>query len=194
MKKTLFIASLGLITTLGYSQSTPTNNAAPNQKENVLKPATEKETEVASPSDFTTTHLIEIPTANAEQDKLQREQLKKSKAISMQLMQSLSKSNSTIISKDLLNEAIKMINEGSDIEALFTVFRTMMKATPDQAYKSNNAEAGHIMTGAFTQDVDYPALNSLIMKWEMLLKPECFDAAWKTNEANWKKDIKAASK
>jgi len=50
------------------------------------------------------------------------------------------------------------------------------------------------MTGDFTLDVDYPGFNSLIMKWEMLLKPECFDAVWKTNEANWKKDIQATSK
>ena len=112
----------------------------------------------------------------------------------MQLIQSLSKSESTLISKDVLNEAMKMITEGNDIEALFTVFRIVMKATPDQAYKSNNAEAGRQMTGEFTLDVDYPAFNSLIMKWEMLLKPECFDAAWKTNEAKWKKDIQATSK
>jgi hypothetical protein len=190
MKKTLFIASLCLITTLGYSQTSPTDNSAPKKEENVLQPIVQKKTEVASPSD-----------KKAKQNKTKvkatvpkGEQLKKSKAISMQLIQSLSKSESTLISKDVLNEAMKMITEGNDIEALFTVFRIVMKATPDQAYKSNNAEAGRQMTGEFTLDVDYPAFNSLIMKWEMLLKPECFDAAWKTNEAKWKKDIQATSK
>ena len=190
MKKTLFIASLVLTTTLGYSQTSPTDNSAPKKEENVLQPIVQKKTEVASPSD-----------KKAKQNKTKvkatvpkGEQLKKSKAISMQLIQSLSKSESTLISKDVLNEAMKMITEGNDIEALFTVFRIVMKATPDQAYKSNNAEAGRQMTGEFTLDVDYPAFNSLIMKWEMLLKPECFDAAWKTNEAKWKKDIQATSK
>jgi hypothetical protein len=190
MKKTLFIASLCLITTLGYSQTSPTDNSAPKKEENVLQPIVQKKTEVASPSD-----------KKAKQNKTKvkatvpkGEQLKKSKAISMQLIQSLSKSESTLISKDVLNEAMKMITEGNDIEALFTVFRIVMKATPDQAYKSNNAEAGRQMTGEFTLDVDYPGFNSLIMKWEMLLKPECFDAAWKTNEAKWKKDIQATSK
>jgi hypothetical protein len=190
MKKTLFIVSLGLITTLGYSQTTPTENSAPKKEENVLQPIVQKKTEAASPSD-----------KKAKQNKTKvkatvpkAEQLKKSKAISMQLIQSLSKSESTLISKDVLNEAMKMITESNDIEALFTVFRIVMKASPDQAYKSNNAEAGRQMTGEFTLDVDYSALNSLIMKWEMLLKPECFDAAWKTNEAKWKKDIQATSK
>jgi hypothetical protein len=190
MKKTLFIVSLGLITTLGYSQTTPTDNSAPKKEENVLQPIVQKKTEAASPSD-----------KKAKQNKTKvkatvpkAEQLKKSKAISMQLIQSLSKSESTLISKDVLNEAMKMITESNDIEALFTVFRIVMKASPDQAYKSNNAEAGRQMTGEFTLDVDYSALNSLIMKWEMLLKPECFDAAWKTNEAKWKKDIQATSK
>jgi hypothetical protein len=190
MKKTLFIVSLGLITTLGYSQTTPPDNSAPKKEENVLQPIVQKKTEVASPSD-----------KKAKQNKTKvkatvpkAEQLKKSKAISMQLIQSLSKSESRLISKDVLNDATKMITVGNDIEALFTVFRIVMKATPDQAYKSNNADAGRQMTGEFTLDVDYPALNSLIMKWEMLLKPECFDAAWKTNEAKWKKDIQATSK
>jgi hypothetical protein len=190
MKKTLFIVSLGLITTLGYSQTTPTDNSAPKKEENVLQPIVQKKTEVASPSD-----------KKAKQNKTKvkaavpkAEQLKKSKAISMQLIQSLSKSESRLISKDVLNESMKMITEANDIEALFTVFRIVMKATPDQAYKSNNAEAGRLMTGEFTQDVDCAGLNSLIMKWEMLLKPECFDAAWKTNEAKWKKDIQATSK
>jgi hypothetical protein len=190
MKKTLFIVSLGLITTLGYSQTTPTENSAPKKEENVLQPIVQKKTEAASPSD-----------KKAKQNKTKvkatvpkAEQLKKSKALSTQLIQSLSKSENILISKDVLNDATKMITEGNDIEALFTVFRIVMKATPDQAYKSNNAEAGRLMTGEFTLDVDYPAFNSLIMKWEMLLKPECFDAAWKTNEAKWKKDIQATSK
>ena len=193
MKKTLFIASLCLITTLGYSQTTPTDNSAPKKEENVLQPIVQKKTEVASPSD-----------KKAKQNKTKvkatvpkAEQVKKSKAIAMQLIQSLSKSESTLISKDILNDAMKMITaitESSDMEGMFTIFRIVMKATPDQAYKSNNAAAGRQMTGEFTLDVDYPALNSLIMKWEMLLKPECFDAAWKTNEAKWKKDIQATSK
>ncbi|MFM2155962.1 MAG: hypothetical protein RL516_711 [Bacteroidota bacterium] len=190
MKKTLFIASLSLITTLGYSQTTPTDNSAPKQQENVLQPIVQKKTEVASPSDKKakqnkTKVKAAIPKA---------EQLKKSKAISMQLIQSLSKSESILISKNVLNDAMKMITESNDIEGLFSVFRIVMKASPDQAYKSNNAEAGRLMTGDFTLDVDYPGFNSLIMKWEMLLKPECFDAAWKTNEAKWKKDIQATSK
>jgi hypothetical protein len=190
MKKTLFIATLCLVTTFGYSQTTPTDNTAPKKEENLLQPIVQKKTEVASPSDKKakqnkTKVKASVPKA---------EQLKKSKAISMQLIQSLSKSESTLISKSVLNDAMKMITESNEIENLFTVFRIVMKATPDQAYKSNNAEAGRVMTGEFMQDVDYAGLNSIIMKWEMLLKPECFDAAWKTNEAKWKKDIQATSK
>ena len=51
MKKTLFIASLVLTTTLGYSQTSPTDNSAPKKEENVLQPIVQKKTEVASPSD-----------------------------------------------------------------------------------------------------------------------------------------------
>ena len=190
MKKTLFIATLCLVTTFGYSQTTPENGTAPKQNENVMQPIVEKKTEVNTPTD-----------KKAKQNKTKvkaavpkAEQLKKSKAISMQLIQSLSKSDSRLISKDVLTDAMKMITESSEIENLFTVFRIVMKATPDQAYKSNNAEAGRQMTGEFTQDIEYSGFNSLIMTWEMLLKPECFDAAWKTNEAKWKKDIQATIK
>lgn len=190
MKKTLLIASLGLITTLGYTQTTPTDNSAPKPQENALKPIVEKKAEVASPSD-----------KKAKQNKTKvkaavpkAEQLKKSKVLSTQLIQSLSKSDSRLISKDILTDAIKMITESNEIENLFNVFRIVMKATPDQAYKSSNAEEGRIMTGEFNLDVDYAAFNGIIMKWEMLLKPECFDAAWKTNEVKWKKDIQATSK
>jgi hypothetical protein len=190
MKKTLFIASLSLITTLGYAQTTPTDNSAVKPKENALQPNVQKKKEVASPSDKKskqnqTKVKAAVPLA---------EQLKKSKAISMQLLQSLSKSESILISKNVLNDAMKMITESNEIGNLFNAFRIVMKATPDQAYKSSNAQQGRIMTNEFTPDVDYPGFNSLIMKWEMLLKPECFDAAWKTNEAKWKKDIQATSK
>ena len=131
MKKTLFIVSLGLITTLGYSQTTPTDNTAPKKQENVLQPIVQKKTEVAS-----------LSNKKAKQNKTKvkasvpkAEQLKKSKAISMQLIQSLSKSESTLISKSVLNDAMKMITESNEIENLFTVFRIVMKASPDQAYK-----------------------------------------------------------
>jgi gas vesicle protein len=190
MKKTLLIASLGLITTLGYSQTTPTGNSAPKPQENALKPIVEKKTEVASPSDKKAKQNKKKVKASVPM----AEQLKKSKAISMQLIQSLSKSESTLISKNVLNDAMKMITESNEIGNLFNAFRIVMKATPDQAYKSSNAQEGRIMTNEFTPDVDYAAFNGIIMKWEMLLKPECFDAAWKTNEVKWKKDIQATSK
>jgi hypothetical protein len=190
MKKTLFIATLCLVTTFGYSQTTPENGTAPKQNENVLQPIVEKKTEVNAPTDKKAKqNKNKVKAAPPKTD-----QLKKSKGIALQLIQSLLKSDSRLISKDVLTDATKMITESSDKEGLFNVFRIVMKATPDQAYKSYNAEAGRLMTGEFTQDIEYAGFNSLIMKWEMLLNPECFDAAWSTNEAKWKKDIQVTSK
>ena len=190
MKNTLFIGSLCLITTLGYTQTTPTNNSAPKPQENVLQPIVEKKAEVIAPADKKAKQNKNKAKAAAPKT----DQLKKSKGIALQLIQSLLKSDSRLISKEVLADATRMITESSDKEGLFNVFRIVMKATPDQAYKSYNSEAGRLMTGEFAQDVEYAGFNSLIMKWEMLLNPECFDSAWKTNEVKWKKDIQATSK
>ena len=190
MKKTLFIASLCLITTLGYSQTKPSESAASKPKENVMQPVVEKKAEVNAPAD----KKAKQNKSKAKATTPKTDQLKKSKGIALQLIQSLLKSDSRLISKEVLADATKMITESSDKEGLFNVFRIVMKATPDQAYKSYNSEAGRLMTGEFAQDVDYAGFNSLIMKWEMLLSPECFDAAWSTNEAKWKKDIQGTSK
>jgi hypothetical protein len=185
MKKTLLIACLSVMTTAGFSQTKPAAKPAPKPSNNATQPAASKPNgesaateKIAKPADSQVNAAA--PEANP---------IDKSKAIASELLMSIMKSENKAFEKEQLNNAITTIEGANNNDELFNAFRFILESTPGEAYKSGNAEAGRQMVGNFNSDLELSSFNSLLMKWEMLLNPTCFDAAWKTNSVKWKKQI-----
>ena len=185
MKKTLLIACLSVMTTAGFSQTKPAAKPAPKPSNNATQPANSKPAGEASSSE----KIAKPANSQGSSAAPEANPIDNSKAIASELLMSLTKSDSKTIDKDQLNSAMSMVANANNTDELYNAVRQVIESTPASAYKSNNADAGRQMSGNFNGDLELAGFNSLLMKWEMLLNPTCFDAAWKTNSVKWKKQI-----
>jgi hypothetical protein len=183
MKKTLFIASLCLITTLGYSQTKTPAKTAPKSNNNVVNPALSKPNGSVAGSE-----KIAKP-ASSQGAAPETNPIDNSKALASELLNSLLRSENKAIDKEQLGSTISLIGGANNNDELYNAMRMIIESTPAEAYKSGNAEAGRQIAGNFNSDLELGGFNSLLMKWEMLLNPTCYAAAWKTNSVKWKKQI-----
>jgi hypothetical protein len=167
MKKTLLIACLSVMTTVGFSQSKPAAKPAPKPSNKTTQPANTQGNAAA-------------PEANP---------IDNSKALAGELLTSILKSESKTFDKEQLKNSVSMIAGANNNDELINAMRSVIESAPAEAYKSGNVEAGRQMTANFNGELELGGFNSLLLKWEMLLNPTCFDAAWKTNSVKWKKQI-----
>ena len=189
MKKILLIACLTVITTVSFSQTKtqtkPQAKPAAKPTNNAVQPA------AAKPSgEGTGSEKIEKP-ANAEGSgsAATANPLDKSKSVAIQLLSSMAKADNKVMDKDMLNGAVAAISSSGNTDDLINNTRMVLESAPAEAYKSGNADAGRQMAGNFNSDLELNSFNSLLLKWESLLNPSCFDASWKVNEVKWKKEI-----
>lgn len=183
MKKTVLIVCLSAITTFGFSQTKTPAKPAPKASNNAAQPAATKPSGVSAASEKIATPASEgqgAPTVNP---------IEKSKVIAIDLFTAIVKSSNRAIDKDALNAAIATIGSSTNKDDLFNAVRMIVESAPGEAYKTGNLEAGRQISGNFNSDLELDGFNSIIMKWESLVKPECFEDAWKTNEVKWKKQI-----
>jgi hypothetical protein len=185
MKKTVLIIGISLIATVGFSQTKPAAKPAPKSSNNATQPATSKPNgEAAGTEKIAKPASMQGNAAAPETNPID-----KSKAIASELIASLAKSDNNIFDKEQLRNALSLIAGANNSEELINAMRSTIESAPAEAYKSGNAEAGRQMSGNFNSDLELGGFNSLLLKWEMLLNPTCFDAAWKTNSVKWKKQI-----
>jgi len=185
MKKTALIIALSVITTVGFSQTKPVAKPAPKSSNNATQPATSKPNGEAAGTE----KIAKPASTQGNAAAPETNPIDKSKAIASELITSLLKSDNKVIDKEQLNSAVSLIGGANNNDELYNAMRMIIESTPSEAYKSGNAEAGRQMSGNFNSDLELGGFNSLLLKWEMLLNPTCFDAAWKTNSVKWKKQI-----
>ena len=185
MKKTLLIICLSVIATLGFSQTKTPSKAAPKATNNTAQPAKPKPDATAPGSE-----KVAIPASTSAGSATPvTSPIDNSKALANDLLYSLQKSENKLMDKEQLSVALTMLASASNNEELYNTIRMIIESAPAGVYKSGNVEAGRQMAGNFNSDLELASFNSLLLKWEMLLNPICFDAAWKTNEVKWKKQI-----
>ena len=161
MKKTLFIASLCLITTLGYSQT----NQNGDREEMVSPPKAIDE-------------AVDMVSAN-----------NKSKLATTQIVKAMLKSNFKKLDTTMLKNTIGMLGDCHRKGELYNNMRVVMMSTPAEAYKSDNIEAAKKIASSINDEIDFKMYNSLLLKWQMLLKPAALGAKWPTMEAAWKSNL-----
>jgi hypothetical protein len=184
MKKTVLIICLSAITTFGFSQ-TKTPTKAPKSNNNATQPASSKPAGAASGSE----KLAKPANSEGNSAAPETNPIDNSKAIANELITALLKSENKLIDKEQLSSAATMVASANNNEELYNALRMIIESAPAGVYKSGNVEAGRQMAGNFNSDLELGSFNSLLLKWEMLLNPICFDASWKTSEAKWKKQI-----
>ena len=185
MKKTLLITCLSLITTIGFSQTKIPTKAAPKSNNNATQPASNKPAGAASGSE----KFAKPADSQGNSAAPETNPIDNSKVIAIDLINALLKSESKLMDKEQLSSAATMIASANNNDELYNALRMVIESAPAGVYKSGNVDAGRQMAGNFNSDLELGSFNSLLLKWEMLLNPVCFDAAWKTNEAKWKKQI-----
>lgn len=185
MKKTALIICLSAITTFGFSQTKPAGKTAPKPSSNATQPASNKPAGAASGSE----KLTKPADSQGNSAAPETNPIDNSKVIATDLLNALLKSESKLMDKEQLSSALSMVASANNTDELYNALRMVIESAPAGVYKSGNVDAGRQMAGNFNSDLELGSFNSLLLKWEMLLNPVCFDAAWKTNEAKWKKQI-----
>lgn len=188
MKKTILIACLNLIAVAGFAQTKSPVKAAPKSNSNSPQKV------VAAPSGTSSNSekIVKQSTTEGNAAGPEVNPMDKSKAIVGDLLTSLIKSESKIFDKELLGSTSSVVATANNTDEFYNAIRTLIESAPADVYKSGNAEAGRQIAGSLNGDTELTGFNSLILKWEMLLNPTCFDAEWKTNEVKWKKQIQLA--
>ncbi len=161
MKKTVLIICLSAITTFGFSQI----NQSGDREEMVAPKAIDENADMVSANN-------------------------KSKLATIQIVKAMLNSNFKKLDTNLLKNTVAMLGDCKKKGELFNNMRVVIVSTPVEAYKSENTEAGKKIAAALNDETDFKMYNSLLLKWQMLLKPAALGASWPTMEAAWKNNLK----
>jgi len=162
MKKTLLIVALSFVTQFGFSQ---TNQSGDRE-------------EFPSPKAIDETNE-KMPVNN------------NSKQATIQIVKAMQGSKFSKLDTTLLRNTINLLGECKKKNELINCLRVIISSTPSEAYKSESAEEGKKMTQMLTDESDFNQYNSLLLKWQMLLKPAALGAKWPTIEPTWRSSLQA---